>query len=94
MASNGAGVDDFAFAFERLKFFCRSLYAPQGALDVDAVDMFEVLLGDVHQGFDLTDARVVDHDVQPAELIVGVVNRRKDLIAITYISREYAGVAP
>ncbi len=94
VAGNGAGINDFALALECPELLCRRLNPPQGALNVDPVDSLHLLLGDIRQRLDLGDTRVVDHDVQPAQFVVGVINSGKYLFAVAHVGHKSGGFAP
>ena len=61
---------------------CRRLHTIDHAEQVDAVNRLKLLLRHVEHRLDLAYAGVVDHGIQRAELIYGIVNQTEYLITL------------
>jgi hypothetical protein len=70
-----------------------SLDAPQRALHVDAVDPLDLFLRHFGQRIHLTDACVVDHDVEPAQRLLGMIDRGEHLVTSGDVGHHRGGLA-
>src|SRR5581483_5173855 len=72
MAGDGGGADDLALLLTLHELPSRGLNTPQHALHVDLEDPGDFLGRDVCQGFHLSDAGIVHHHVEAAELFLSM----------------------
>ncbi len=82
MPRNGRGADDLALLLALFEFCRRRLDAPQHAFNVDLEDFLNLVRRHFQQRLHLRDAGVVDHDVEPAEFFLGVVDGGIDVVAL------------
>ncbi len=64
------------------------LDAPQHALDVDLQNRARFFCCDIHKGLHLCNPGVVEHHVEPAELLLGMIDCRVDVFAFRHVGFE------
>jgi hypothetical protein len=88
LAGDRGGVDDLAAAALRAHLLRALLDADQNPEAVDAHDLVELVLGDVHHVLRLRDARVVEQHVEAPELADGGRNRVADAGAVGDVASD------
>ncbi|MHC2413494.1 hypothetical protein ACVJGC_006085 [Bradyrhizobium diazoefficiens] len=88
-------VDDDPAAALRDHLPGSRLHAEEGAFQIDADDFVEFLFGDLEDVPVAGDAGIVDHDVEPAELLHGGRNELVDVGALGDVADDGAqGIRP
>jgi hypothetical protein len=92
--SNRRGADDLALLSALFELLRRSLDTPQNALDVDLEDFIDLFRRHFRERLHLRDSGVVDHYVEPGELLLDVVDGGIDIVPLGDIGTKCRRPAP
>src|SRR5690625_4495885 len=88
MTGNGGGADNFPFLIARPELRSRSLDSPQNTAHVDPKSAIDFLRCRIDNRLDRGDSRIVNHDIEAAELLLSMITSRENLVAMRHIYLE------